>query len=193
MQSRVSSREFGPHTPFRPVDISARYLRLLGWYCLSHILASRCAITEGEVAAIFRPVSASLSSQYRKMGVKPDGSSKEFVSAESRESPRGLKCRHHAHTDLRVAVPISFLYELDLYHDCHSNMNIRPLHKHERNAPPLLANHSPPLTAILVPIRGLRGRVTEAVWDTLLSHSSHRHDQVERWPCLDDCRLWSGR
>ena len=45
---------------------------------VSQILASRCTITKGEVAAIVRPVSASLSARHKKVVLMPDRSSKEF-------------------------------------------------------------------------------------------------------------------
>lgn len=78
---------------FGQLAFSVRHPRLLRWYCLRHVLASRCTITEGDVAAIVRPVSASISSRYEIMG--GHASRRNLVSAQSRESLRGLKCRHH--------------------------------------------------------------------------------------------------
>jgi hypothetical protein len=45
---------------------------------VSQILASRYTITKGKVAAIVRPVSASLSARYKKVVLIPNRSSKEF-------------------------------------------------------------------------------------------------------------------
>lgn len=63
---------------------------------LSQILASKCLITESEIAAIVRPVCVDrLISRYSELTL--EGPPRYQISAGPRKSPRNLERRHHSH------------------------------------------------------------------------------------------------